>query len=84
MCEDMYPRLRLFLFDARQIYSAPVTIFGPKLAVVYIGEFYIAFRESARVTSLTSHFDRLVREASVDPRAVPGFIEELKQTMPGE
>ena len=82
MCEELYPRLRLFLFDARQIYSAPVSIFGPKLAVVYIGEFYIAFRESARVSSLTSHFDRLVREASVDPRAVPGFIEELKKTMP--
>ena len=79
MCEEMYPRLRLFLFDAHQIYSAPVSIFGPKLAVVYIGEFYIAFRESARVTSLTNHFDRLVREASVDPRAVPLFIDKLKR-----
>ena len=39
MCREMYPRLRLFLFDAHQIFSAPVTIFGPKLAAIYVGEF---------------------------------------------
>nr|WP_321458239.1 XRE family transcriptional regulator [uncultured Cohaesibacter sp.] len=83
MCEDLYPRLRLFLYDAHQIFSAPVTIFGPKLAVVYIGEFYIAFRESARIASLTNHFDRLVREASVDPRAVPGFIRAMQDEKEG-
>ncbi|WP_316859399.1 helix-turn-helix transcriptional regulator [uncultured Cohaesibacter sp.] len=76
-CEEIYPRLRLFLFDARQIFSAPVTILGPKLAVIYIGEFYLAFRESSRIASLTSHFDHLVREACVDPREVPGYIDGL-------
>lgn len=81
LCEDLYPRLRLFLFDAHHIFSAPVTIFGPKLAVVYIGEFYIAFRESARVASLTSHFDRLIRQASVDPRDVPGYIDALRKDL---
>ncbi|WP_119306850.1 XRE family transcriptional regulator [Cohaesibacter haloalkalitolerans] len=81
LCEDLYPRLRLFLFDAHHIFSAPVTIFGPKLAVVYIGEFYLAFRESARVASLTSHFDRLIRQASVDPRDVPGYINALRKDL---
>lgn len=76
-CENMYPRLRLFLFDAHQIFSAPVTVFGPKLAVIYVGEFYIAFRESSRVRSLVTHFDRLVREAVVEPKDVPAHIEQL-------
>ena len=73
----LYPRLRLFLFDARQVYSAPITIFGPNLAVIYVGQFYLTFRESQRVRSLTDHFDWLIREASVDARDVGGYIQSL-------
>lgn len=73
----LYPRLRLFLFDARQVYSAPITIFGPNLAVIYVGQFYLTFRESQRVRSLTDHFDWLIREASVDAHDVGGYIQSL-------
>ncbi|MEO0911313.1 MAG: helix-turn-helix transcriptional regulator [Pseudomonadota bacterium] len=77
LCEKMFPRLRVFLFDAHKVFSSPITVFGPKLAVVYIGQCYLAFRESQRVTSLTNHFDWLVREAVVDARNVPAHIREL-------
>lgn len=76
-CRDMFPRLRIFLFDAHTVFSAPVTVFGPNLAVVYIGQFYLAFRESERVRALTDHFDWLVREAKVDARHVGDHITEL-------
>ncbi len=76
-CHEMFPRLRLFLFDARQVFSAPVTVFGPNLAVVYVGQFYLAFREVQRVRSLTDHFDWLVREAVVDARNVADHIKTL-------
>ncbi|MEO1159783.1 MAG: helix-turn-helix transcriptional regulator [Pseudomonadota bacterium] len=77
LCRDMFPRLRLFLFDAHQVFSAPVTVFGPNLAVIYVGQCYLAFRESQRVRSLTDHFDWLVREATVDAREVPDYIGSL-------
>ncbi len=77
LCDEMFPRLRLFLFDAHTVFSSPVTIFGPNLAVVYVGQCYLAFRESERVKSLTSHFDWLVREATVDARNVPSQIRSL-------
>ena len=77
LCRDLFPRLRLFLFDARRVFSAPATVFGPKLAVIYVGQFYIAFRESSRVRSLTDHFDWLVRNATVDARDVPDHVESL-------
>jgi transcriptional regulator with XRE-family HTH domain len=77
LCGEMFPRLRLFLFDARKVFSAPVTVFGPNLAVVYVGQCYLAFRESQRVRSLTDHFDWLVREAGVDARNVPDHIYSL-------
>lgn len=77
LCEELFPKLRLFLFDAREVFSAPVTVFGPRLAVVYVGQCYLAFRETRRVRSLTDHFDWLVREAVVDARNVPEHIHSL-------
>jgi len=78
-CDQMFPRLRIFLFDAHQVYSSPVTVFGPNLAVVYVGQCYLAFREIERVKSLSSHFDWLVREAVVDARNVPTYIRSLTE-----
>ncbi len=77
ICESMYPRLRLFVFNARTIFSAPVTVFGPNLAVIYVGQFYLAFREGQRVRSLSDHFDALVRAAEVDARGVSDHIAKL-------
>jgi transcriptional regulator with XRE-family HTH domain len=76
-CDQMFPRLRIFLFDAHKVFSAPVTIFGPNLAVIYVGQCYLAFREIERVKSLSGHFDWLVREASVDARNVASYIRDM-------
>ena len=64
LCAQFYPRVRIYLFDARRLYSAPITVFGPLLAVLYVGRHYLAFRESERVHTFTEHFDTLIREAS--------------------
>ena len=76
-CDQMFPRLRIFLFDAHQVFSSPVTIFGPNLAVIYVGQCYLAFREIERVKSLSGHFDWLVREAVVDARNVASYIRSM-------
>ncbi len=78
-CEDLYPRLRVFLYDARVVYSVPLTLFGPRLAVVYAGRFYFAFRERARLAALIEHFDGLVRAAEVDAREAAAFIAGLER-----
>ena len=75
--QALYPRLRLFLFDARLVYSAPVTVFGPRLAVIYVGKFYLAFREAERIRIISDHFDWLLREARLDGKAVPDHIRAL-------
>jgi transcriptional regulator with XRE-family HTH domain len=76
--DQLYPTLRLFLFDARRLYSAPVTIFGPLRAVIYLGHNYLAFRDTERVQAITRHFDLLVREADVDARALPAHLAALR------
>lgn len=77
IADQLYPRMRLYLYDAQRIYSAPVTIFGPLLAVLYIGRNYMVFRDTERVQALTAHFDDLVREAHVTARALPDHIRGL-------
>ena len=79
--DALYPRLRLHLFDARRLFSAPVTIFGPLLAVIYLGSNYLAFRDSDRIDIITRHFDQLVRQAVIGDRDVPNFIAELKSAL---
>lgn len=75
---QLYPRLRLYLFDARRLYSAPITIFGPLLAVLYIGRNYMVFRDTERMQALTLHFDGLVREAAITARALPEHLRALR------
>ncbi|WP_420859118.1 helix-turn-helix domain-containing protein [Marivivens marinus] len=72
--DQLYPSLRVYLFDARRLYSAPVTVFGPLLAVIYLGSSYLAFRDTERVQAITRHFDGLIREAEVSSRE---FMNEL-------
>ena len=76
-CDQMFPRLRIFLFDAHNVFSSPVTIFGTNLAVIYVGQCYLAFREVERIKSLSNHFDWLVREAVVDARNVSTHIRSI-------
>lgn len=79
--DQLYPKMRVFLFDARRLFSAPVTIFGPLLAVVYLGRNYLAFRDSERVQGITDHFDRLIREASASDRDWPDVLKGLLAEM---
>lgn len=74
---QLYPRLRLYLFDARKLYSAPVTVFGPLLAVIYLGRNYLAFRDTERVQAITVHFDLLVREATIASRDMPEHLRAM-------
>lgn len=78
LSETLYPRLRIYLFDARRLYSAPVTIFGPLMAVLYIGQTYLAFRDTERVAGFTQHFDHLVKEAHVASRDFPLHLRDLR------
>lgn len=77
LCEQLYPSLRLCLFDARKLFSAPITVFGPLLAVIYMGRHYLAFRDTARVETITQHFDFLVREAEIGARDMAAHLQGL-------
>lgn len=77
---DLYPRLRLFLYDAHALYSAPVTVFSNDLAILYVGQCYIALRERQRVMALTDHFDWLIKRCDVDARDIGDALMRLSAT----
>ncbi len=78
LIEDLYPTFRLFLFDWRQRFSAPYTVFGPYRAAIYMGGMYLVLNARQTVTTLTRHFDGLIRIAEINAHETAGFIRGLK------
>ena len=83
LCEQHYPALRVYGFDAHRVFSAPITVFGPLLAVIYLGRHYLVFRDTERVAGIAAQFDFLVREASVGAREFPRMLRDLAQGLDG-
>ena len=77
ICEELYPSLRLYLFDRKMLYSAPLTIFGPLVASIYVGQMHMVFRQRRQILALGQHFDGLVRGATIEARAMPALIERM-------
>lgn len=77
LCEELYPSARLHLYDLRQHYSAPITVFGQRRAVIYVGSSYFAFNTAEHVQALTKHFDQLVRDASVLSHEMAPWLRAL-------
>ncbi len=80
--DQLYPALRVHLFDARRLWSAGLTVFGPLIGVVYLGQQHLAFRDRDRVRHLVEHFDGLVREADVSARDWPKHLQALSASDP--
>lgn len=78
LTDELYPGLRLYLFDAHRVFSAPITVFGPLRAVIYLGRAYVGFRDPARVAAISAHFDWLVREARFSAREVGAHLRDLR------
>jgi hypothetical protein len=81
--DALYPSLRLFLFDLRETFSVPFTVFGPQRAALYLGGIYFVFSSNEHIRVLTRRFDDLVRAAVVQPPEVPRFAATLRAELSG-
>ncbi|MBM7044004.1 helix-turn-helix domain-containing protein [Rhizobium lusitanum] len=75
--DELYPSLRLFLFDGRRGFSIPYTVFGQLRAAIFLGEMYLVLNAPDSVLSMQRHFDRLVRIASINPHEASRFVSQL-------
>ncbi|RMF37881.1 MAG: XRE family transcriptional regulator [Alphaproteobacteria bacterium] len=76
-CERAYPSLRLHLYDGRETFAAPFTVFGRLRAALYLGEYYLVITSAEQVRALVGIFDRLVRRAVIGPDRVHETLAEL-------
>lgn len=76
-CAEVYPTLRLHLFDGRDAFAAPFTVFGRIRAALYLGEAYLVVTSAEQVAALTRLFDNLVRRAVVGPERVHETLDAL-------
>jgi len=63
--DELYPRVRIQLFDERLYYSAPITVYGAQRAVLFLGETYFSFSTREHIVALSQQVDRLVRRAEI-------------------
>ncbi|WP_158805934.1 MULTISPECIES: helix-turn-helix domain-containing protein [unclassified Acidisoma] len=81
LCDELYPRYRWYLYDGRRLYSAPITIFGPIRATIYVGQMYLVFQSREHVRALVQHFDQTVRAAVIQPNDLPRYFRDLLKTL---
>ena len=77
LTEELYPALRLHLFDGRVTFSAPFTVFGLVRVALYLGEDYLVLTAADQVKAMARTFDTLVRKASVGPDRVHLLLGNL-------
>ena len=77
LCDELYPRFRLFLYDRKKLFSVPLTVFGPMRAAIYLGQTYFVFHSTEHIRALMRHFDQIVRGASVQPNEIMRFLNSL-------
>jgi transcriptional regulator with XRE-family HTH domain len=75
--ESLYPSYRLFLFDGRERFSVPYTVFGPKRVAIYMGDMYFVFTSTEHIRELTRHFDSLICSARIQPNDASAFLRAL-------
>ncbi len=77
LVNELYPSLRWYLFDGLSAYSVPFTVFGPKRAVVFMGQLYLSFNSTEHIRELSHRFDDLIRVAMIQPTEVFDFLVKL-------
>lgn len=83
LTEELYPTFRWFLFDGLQLYCAPVTIFGPMRAAIYVGGMYLVLNSTDNIREMTRHFDNLIRGAVIQPHEIGRFLGVLLDEIDG-
>jgi transcriptional regulator with XRE-family HTH domain len=77
LIDELYPSLRVYLYDGHSHFAAPYTVFGPYRASVYIGDMYLVLNTKEAVVAMTRHFDGLIRAAAVQAHEAGNWIRAL-------
>lgn len=77
LIEEFYPALRWFLYDGMAHFSAPLTVFGPQRAALYVGQVFLVFNTTQHIRMLARHFDDLIRAATIQANEIADYLRHL-------
>jgi len=77
LIDELYPTFRLFLYDGRRTFSAPLTIFGPLRAAIYVGDMYLVLTTTEHIRVLIDRFDGLIRQAVINPHETAARVARM-------
>ena len=75
--DRLYPSYRWYLFDARERFSVPYSVFGMRRAVIYVGDMYLVLTTTELIREFATHFDNHIRAARVQPNDTPTVVASL-------
>jgi transcriptional regulator with XRE-family HTH domain len=77
LADEMYPAVRIHLYDAGVTYSACYTVFGAQRVALFLGTSWLVLNAAQHIEMFVRHFGELVRHATVQPHDFPRHVEAL-------
>jgi transcriptional regulator with XRE-family HTH domain len=79
MAEELYPAVRMHLYDAAASFSAPYTVFGAQRVAVFLGPSWLVLNSAQHIRMFSQLFGDLVRQAVVQPHEVGRHARALAE-----
>lgn len=77
LLDEMYPSVRLYLFDGLKGFLLPQILFGYQRAAIFAGEVYLMINARQTIRDLARGFDGQVRAAAVQAHEIGDFMRRL-------
>lgn len=77
LIDELYPSFRLFLFDGRERFSIPYTIFGSTRVAVFAGQMYLVLNSAETIRTMQRQFEGLIRHTRVHAHEAAEFVRRL-------
>ncbi|MEI6640531.1 MAG: helix-turn-helix domain-containing protein [Novosphingobium sp.] len=78
LIDELYPSFRLFLFDGRERFSIPYTIFGSTRVAIFAGQMYLVLSSAESIRTMQRQFEGLIRHTRVHAHEAADFVRGLK------
>jgi transcriptional regulator with XRE-family HTH domain len=78
LIEELYPSFRLFLFDGRERFSIPYTIFGSQRVAVFAGQMYLVLNSAETIRTMQKQFEGLIRHTRVHAHEAADYVRSLR------
>jgi transcriptional regulator with XRE-family HTH domain len=77
LIDELYPSFRLFLFDGRERFSIPYTIFGSTRVAVFAGQMYLVLNSAETIRTMQMQFEGLIRHTRVHAHEAAHYVRSL-------